>query len=99
MVMKLLFFFISVSVVLMTPIFACAQVIHEVKPGDSLTKISNQYKIDEEGLAKLNGLAKNTQLVLGQAMMIPGSTYIVQQGESIWEIANRHAISEIALMS
>ncbi|MBV7509109.1 LysM peptidoglycan-binding domain-containing protein [Bacillus sp. sid0103] len=98
MIVKLLFFFISVSVVLMTPIFACAQVIYEVKPGDSLTKISNQYKIDEEGLAKLNGLAKNTQLVLGQAMMIPGSTYIVQQGESIWEIANRHAISEIALM-
>ncbi|MGG3466287.1 glycosyl hydrolase family 18 protein [Neobacillus pocheonensis] len=98
MIKKLLFFFISVCMVLMTPIFACAQVIHEVKPGDSLTKISNQYKVDEENLAKLNGLAKNTQLVLGQAMMIPGSTYIVQQGESIWEIANRHAISEIALM-
>ncbi|MEH7086750.1 glycosyl hydrolase family 18 protein [Neobacillus drentensis] len=98
MIKILLFYLISVSVVLMTPIFACAQVIHEVKPGDSLTKISKQYKIDEEGLAKLNGLAKNTQLVLGQAMMIPGSTYIVQQGDSIWEIANRHAISEITLM-
>lgn len=98
MIKKLLFLFISVCMVLMTPIFACAQVIHEVKPGDSLTKISNQYKVDEEDLAKLNGLAKNTQLVLGQAMMIPGSTYIVQQGESIWGIANRHAISEIALM-
>ncbi|MGG1679949.1 glycosyl hydrolase family 18 protein [Neobacillus sp. NRS-1170] len=98
MIKKLLFLLISASVVLMTPIFAFAQVIHEVKPGDSLTKISKQYKIDEEGLAKLNGLAKNTHLVLGQAMMIPGSTYIVQQGESIWEIANRHAISEITLM-
>ncbi|MEH7745051.1 glycosyl hydrolase family 18 protein [Neobacillus drentensis] len=98
MIKILLFYLISVSVVLMTPIFACAQVIHEVKPGESLTKISNQYKVDEEDLAKLNGLAKNTQLVLGQAMMIPGSTYIVQQGDSIWEIANRHAISEITLM-
>lgn len=98
MIKKLLVFLISVCMVIMTPIFACAQVIHEVKPGDSLNKISNQYKIAEEDLAKLNGLAKNTQLVLGQAMMIPGSTYIVQQGESIWEIANRHAISEITLM-
>ncbi|QIZ09206.1 LysM peptidoglycan-binding domain-containing protein [Priestia megaterium] len=98
MIKKLLLLLISVCMVLMTPIIACAQVIHEVKPGDSLTKISKQYKINKDDLAKLNGLAKNTQLVLGQAMMIPGSTYIVQKGDSIWEIANRHAISEITLM-
>ena len=31
--------------------------------------------------------------------MIPGSTYIVQPKDSIWEIANRHVISEETLMS
>src|SRR3954470_3264765 len=95
---KKLFLLMAVCLVLMTPTLTNAQVIHEVKPRDSLTKISKQYNIDRDMLAKLNGLAKNSQLVLGQAMLIPGSTYIVQPGDSIWEIANRHAISEETLM-
>ncbi|MCM3724637.1 glycosyl hydrolase family 18 protein [Neobacillus cucumis] len=98
MIKKPLFLIISVFMVLMTPISAYAQVIHEVKSGDSLTKISKQYQINKDNLAKLNGLAKNTQLVLGQALLIPGSTYFVQSGESVWEIANRHAISDKTLM-
>jgi spore germination protein len=98
MVKKFTFYLVAVFMFLLTPILTYAQVIHEVKPGDSLTKISTQYKVDIDALAKLNGLANNTQLVLGQAMLIPGSTYVVQPGESIWEIANRHAISEETLM-
>ncbi|MCM3567948.1 glycosyl hydrolase family 18 protein [Neobacillus mesonae] len=84
--------------ILIAPTFTNAQVIHEVRAGDSLTNISKKYKIDKDNLAKLNGLAKNTGLVLGQAMLIPGSTYIVQSGDSIWDIANRHVISEESLM-
>ncbi|MFJ5716773.1 glycosyl hydrolase family 18 protein [Neobacillus sp. NPDC093127] len=94
----LILIILAAYMVVMTPILTYAQVIHEVKSGDSLTKISKQYKIDSDELAKLNGLAKNSQLVLGQAMLIPGSTYIVQAGDSIWAIANRHAISEETLM-
>jgi len=98
MAKNLLILIIAAYMVVMTPILTYAQVIHEVKSGDSLTKISKQYKIDRDELAKLNGIAKNSQLVLGQAMLIPGSTYFVQAGDSIWAIANRHAISEETLM-
>lgn len=99
MVKNLKWLFVSVCIVLLTPNLTNAQVIHEVKYGDSLSKISKQYKMNKEELAKLNGLAKNMGLVPGQAMLIPGSTYIVQPGESVWEIAKRHAISEQTLMN
>lgn len=81
------------------PMISYAQVIHEVRYGDNLDKISKQYGINRDELAKLNGLAKNARLVLGQALLVPGSTYIVQTKDSIWEIANRHVISEETLMS
>lgn len=99
MVKKLKLVLISVCIILLTPSLTNAQVLYEVKYGDSLSKISKQYKINKDELAKLNGLAKNIGLVPGQAMLIPGSTYIVQPGESVWEIAKRHAISEHTLMS
>jgi spore germination protein len=99
MVKKLKWFFLSVCIVLLTPNLVNAQVIHEVKYGDSLAKISKQYNMNKDELAKLNGLAKNMGLVPGQAMLIPGSTYIVQTGDSVWEIAKRHAISEQTLMN
>ncbi|WP_307851980.1 glycosyl hydrolase family 18 protein [Neobacillus rhizophilus] len=98
MIKKLFFIFILVFMILMIPISTYAQVIHEVKYGDSLSKISKQYQINKDNLAELNGLAKNAQLVLGQALLIPEANYIVQPGESVWEIANRHAISEETLM-
>lgn len=98
MIKKLFFIFILAFMILMIPISTYAQVIHEVKYGDSLSKISKQYQINKDNLAELNGLAKNAQLVLGQALLIPGANYIVQPGESVWEIANRHAISEETLM-
>ncbi|SOC40926.1 glycosyl hydrolase family 18 protein [Ureibacillus acetophenoni] len=76
-----------------------AQVIHEVKAGDRLSEIAKQYGITVNDLAKLNGLDENAHLVLGQAILIPGSTYIVQPKDSIWEIANRHVTNEETLMS
>ncbi|RDU37699.1 glycoside hydrolase [Neobacillus piezotolerans] len=80
------------------PINTYAQVIHETRYGDSLSKISKDYNVNKDDLAKLNGLAKNAQLVLGQAILIPGSTYVVHPGDSLWEIAFRHGISERTLM-
>ncbi|KKI89820.1 glycoside hydrolase [Bacillus sp. SA1-12] len=95
---KILFMLITITFVLFAPIFTQAQVIFEVKSGDSLDKISKQYKINRDEISKLNGLAKNAQLVLGQALVIPGSNYYVQPGESLWEIAYRHSITEEQLM-
>jgi spore germination protein len=78
---------------------AFAQVIHKARSGDSLNKIASQYHSKIETIANLNGLQKNHQLVVGQALLIPGFSYIVQQGDSLFEIANRHAIKANFLMS
>lgn len=95
---KVMFMLIAIAYLLFAPTTTQAQVIFEVKSGDSLDKISKQYKLSRNEIAKLNGLAKSTQLVLGQALVIPGSNYYVQPGESFWEIAYRHSISEENLM-
>ena len=39
-------------------------------------------------IAVLNGLTTQSKLVVGQPILVPGSTYIVQTGESIWKIAD-----------
>lgn len=75
-----------------------AQVIHETKSGDTLSKIAIQYNTRIERIAEINGLIKDAHLVVGQALLIPGLTYMVQPGDSIAEIANRHAISAKLLM-
>lgn len=97
---KYLFILVICFTFLITlPTISNAQVIHEVKYGDSLSEISNQYGIDLKELATLNGLEESSHLVLGQAILIPGSTYIVQPKDSIWEIAIRHRTSEETLMN
>lgn len=95
---KSIFFLLVVICVFCQPILTQAQVIYEVKPGDSLDKISKQYNIPLSNLAKLNGLSNTAQLVLGQSLVIPGHSYYVQAGESIWEIAYRNSLSEKELM-
>lgn len=80
------------------PLPAKAQVIHEVAPGDTLTRISKQYNVPLDTLANLNGLKTTAGLVIGQSLLIPGDTYVVQPGDSIWEIANRHSLSEAQVM-
>lgn len=64
------------------PALTYAQVIHKTRSGDTLTKIAVQYNTKTVSLAKLNGLNKNSHLVLGQAILIPGSSYIVQPGRA-----------------
>ncbi|GGB53879.1 LysM peptidoglycan-binding domain-containing protein [Fictibacillus barbaricus] len=78
---KVMCMFIVIASFLFLPAITQAQVIYEVKSGDTLDKISKQYKLNRDEIAKLNGLAKNAQLVLGQALVIPGSNYYVQPGE------------------
>ena len=94
---KLIWFLFFFTFSWMIPLTAYAQVIHEVKSGDSLFKISNQYDMNVGKIAPLNGLTTESRLVLGQSIVLPGSTYIVQPGETLWRIAYRHAISTESL--
>lgn len=95
----LILFFTFLFLFLLPSITSFATVIYEVKPGDSLNKISAQYKLNVKTFAHLNGLEKNDKLVIGQAMIIPGSTYYVRGNESLWDIAYRHSISVNLLKS
>ena len=95
----LIIFFTFLFLFLLPSITSFAVVIYEVKPGDSLNKISAQYKLNVKTFAHLNGLEKNDKLVIGQAMIIPGSTYYVRGNEKLWDIAYRHSISVVQLKS
>jgi spore germination protein len=95
---KLLWFLFFFTFSWTVPFTAYAQVIYEVQSGDSLFKISNQYHMNLGKIAQLNGLTNHSKLVLGQSIILPGSTYMVQSGDSLWKIASRHAISTDALL-
>ncbi|ODG92639.1 glycoside hydrolase [Gottfriedia luciferensis] len=95
----LIILFTFLLLFLLPSITTFAFVIYEVKPGDSLNKVSSQYKLNVKNFAQLNGLEKNDKLVIGQAMIIPGSTYYVKGNESLWDISYRHSISVQLLKS
>jgi spore germination protein len=84
---------------LLNPYTSSAQVIYEVKTNDSLYSISREFNIPLNTISTLNGLAIDTHLVQGQALVLPGKTYIVQPGESLWEISRRNSVDEKVLIS
>ena len=47
--------------------------LHTVQPGESLTKIAEQYGIDVQALARANKLSNVSQLAAGQVLCIPRS--------------------------
>ncbi|NLA33869.1 MAG: LysM peptidoglycan-binding domain-containing protein [Tenericutes bacterium] len=75
-------------------------IVYTVQPGDSLWKISTQYKIPIDEIVKLNQL-DTTTLTINQQLLIPSlpakevieSTYIVQPGDSLWKIANEFNVT------
>ncbi|QKE76106.1 LysM peptidoglycan-binding domain-containing protein (plasmid) [Arthrobacter citreus] len=100
MAKRLLIFLFTLLFLLLSPVLSAhALIVYEVKSGDTLNKISKQYKLNVKSLANLNGLERNDKLVIGQSMIIPGSTYYVRQGETLWDIAFRHSITINSLKS
>ncbi|MET1032070.1 glycosyl hydrolase family 18 protein [Domibacillus tundrae] len=62
--------------------------IHEVQPGESLFRISNMYKTSIDQLQSANGL-EETNIVPGQALLVPLYTYIVQPEDTLFKIARK----------
>ncbi|WP_079909517.1 glycoside hydrolase family 18 protein [Paenibacillus sp. 32352] len=60
--------------------------IYTVQPGDSLYRISIKYEIDLDRIRLANGLSQ-TNIVPGQALLIPLNVYTVQPGDSMYSIA------------
>ena len=69
-------------------------IIHVVKPGDSIYKISQQHCVPADTIIDSNGLKNPENLVIGQAIVIPGDffNHTVKRGESMYSIAQSFGI-------
>ncbi|MDR7080286.1 spore germination protein YaaH [Neobacillus niacini] len=65
---------------------------HEVQAGDSLFTISSRYGISIDEIRHVNGLVESN-IVPGQALLIPLYTYIVQPGDTFTGIARKSYLS------
>ena len=70
-------------------------IIHVVRPGDSIYKISQEYGVTTDVIINANRLPNPESLVVGQAIVIPGDffSYTVQRGDSIYTIARYYGIA------
>lgn len=66
--------------------------VHVVQSGESLSAISSMYQISIEQIRRVNGL-EETNIVPGQALLIPSYTYIVQPGDTLISIASKAYVS------
>ena len=71
--------------------------LYQVKPGDSLWKISRKFEISVSKIKEVNQLQSN-MIFVGQKLKIPGSetnnsTYVVKPGDSLWKLSQRFNIT------
>ena len=85
--------------------------IHIVKSGETITSISKYYSINKDLIIKLNNLKDENYIFVGQNLIISGPTenstkqsdlknnyHIVQTGENLTEISNKHNLKVIDLI-
>ncbi|MGE4485698.1 MAG: LysM peptidoglycan-binding domain-containing protein, partial [Oscillospiraceae bacterium] len=64
-------------------------IIHVVRPGDNIYKISKEYGIPAEKITDVNRLPNADSLVIGQTIVIPGdlTAHTVTSGQSMYSLA------------
>ncbi|MFA5528650.1 MAG: LysM peptidoglycan-binding domain-containing protein, partial [Peptostreptococcales bacterium] len=69
--------------------------IHVVKPGETLWRISSIYNVPMARVAALNELPNPNRLLIGQALVIPTEDviHVVRPGENLWRIAQQYGVS------
>ncbi|MGE4486097.1 MAG: glycosyl hydrolase family 18 protein [Oscillospiraceae bacterium] len=69
-------------------------IIHVVRPGDNIYKISKEYGIPAEKITDVNRLPNADSLVIGQTIVIPGdlTAHTVTSGQSMYSLARGYGI-------
>lgn len=75
-------------------------IIHVVKAGETLWRISQTYGVSFQQVVNANRLTDPGRLVIGQTIIIPtpGQYHTVQPGESLWLISRRYGVSIDAIV-
>ena len=76
-------------------------IIYTVQTGDTLTEIADRYNVSRAELIEANQLNYPDRLVVGQALVIPGSsadTHTVLRGETLFLIAEKYGVTVDELM-
>jgi len=77
--------------------------IYTIKAGDTLYQIANQFNTTIEALVQANGLTRPNDLAIGQNIFIPTTTptttYTVQAGDTLFNIAQRYNITLDSLIA
>mgnify|MGYP003604821513 CR=1 FL=1 len=74
-----------------------------VKRGESLNSIAAKYDVSVAELAKLNKIAANAKVQIGQSLNVPKLTinYTIKRGDTLIKVASKHGVSvdELAKMN
>lgn len=76
---------------------------YKVSRGESLNSIAAKYDVSVAELAKLNKIAANTMVQIGQSLSVPKLTtnYTIKRGDTLIKVASKHGVSvdELAKMN
>lgn len=89
-----------------SPAAASSPFVHVVRWGDTLFSIANRYGATMNAIMATNGMRNPNFIYIGQRLAIPTGTapiptpgtYVVQAGDTLFSISNRHGTTVAALM-
>ncbi len=75
-------------------------IIHTVKKGDTLYKLSRTYNVPISRIEADNGIKKGRYLVVGEDLVInsTGRSYTVKQGDTLYSIAAQNGVTVNSLL-